>query len=202
MTRCAASAIVWMPEEQNRFTVIPDVVIGQPARIAIWRAMFQPVAPSGLAQPMITSSTSAASRLARSIACLTAWPPIVAPWVMLSAPRQDLQSGVRAVETITASVMEDLPGGRACGRGCAVGTPGLSANRRGSGSHARAHAGELRFEGGDPAPRVTAPGNQLSVFPSPAKRTRRAVGFQNCPFRACAYFAIAATTLARPTVSA
>ena len=54
---------------------------------------------------MITSSTSAGSSLARSIACLTACPPIVAPWVMLSAPRQDLQSGVRAVETITASVM-------------------------------------------------------------------------------------------------
>src|SRR5215510_13438473 len=125
MTRCAASAIVCIPEEQNRFTVIPDVVIGQPARIAIWRAMFQPVAPSGFAQPMITSSTSAASSLARSMACLTAWPPIVAPWVMLSAPRQDLQSGVRAVETITASVMEDLPGGRARGRGCAVGTPGI-----------------------------------------------------------------------------
>jgi hypothetical protein len=30
---------------------------------------------------------------------------MLAPWVMLSAPRQDLQSGVRAVETITASVM-------------------------------------------------------------------------------------------------
>ena len=33
----------------------------------------------------------------------SAWPPIVAPWVMLKAPRQLLQSGVRAVETMTAS---------------------------------------------------------------------------------------------------
>src|SRR5213593_4490121 len=32
-----------------------------------------------------------------------AWPPMVAPWVMLNAPRQLLQSGVRAVETTTAS---------------------------------------------------------------------------------------------------
>src|SRR5215470_20376197 len=70
--------------------------------------MFQPVAPSGLAQPMITSSTSDGSSLARSSACLTTWPPIVAPCVRLSAPRQDLHSGVRAVDTITASVMDFL----------------------------------------------------------------------------------------------
>src|SRR5262245_35901408 len=103
--RCAASAMVCSPEEQKRFTVIPGTVSGQPARIAIWRAMFQPVAPSGLAQPMITSSTSPAPSFARSSAALTTWPPIFAPWVKLSAPRQLLVSGVRAVETITASVM-------------------------------------------------------------------------------------------------
>src|SRR6188474_2032563 len=103
MTRCEAIAIVCRPDEQKRFTVIPDVVTGQPARIAIWRAMLRPVAPSGLAQPMITSSMSPGSRRARSIAWRSAWPPMVAPWVMLNAPRQLLQSGVRAVETITAS---------------------------------------------------------------------------------------------------
>ena len=32
---------------------MPGTVTGQPARIAICRAMFQPVAPSGFAQPMI-----------------------------------------------------------------------------------------------------------------------------------------------------
>src|SRR5213075_2435604 len=74
--------------------------------IAIWRAMFQPVAPSGLAQPMITSSTSSPSTLARSSAACTTWPPIFAPWVMLSAPFQLLQRGVLAVETITASSIE------------------------------------------------------------------------------------------------
>ena len=104
-TRCAASAMVCRPEEQNRLTVRPDTVTGIPARMAIWRAMLPPVAPSGLAQPMITSSTSAGSSFARSTAALTAWPPSVAPWVMLSAPRQDLQSGVLAVDTMTASVM-------------------------------------------------------------------------------------------------
>src|SRR5437868_3138604 len=103
--RWLARAMVCRPEEQKRLTVIPGTVTGQPARIAIWRAMFQPVAPSGLAQPMITSSTSSASTLARSSAACTTWPPIFAPWVVLSAPRQLLQSGVRAVETITASVI-------------------------------------------------------------------------------------------------
>src|SRR6185295_10924426 len=98
--------MVCRPEEQKRLTVMPGTVFGQPARIAIWRAMFQPVAPSGLAQPMITSSTSSASSFARSSAACTTWPPIFAPCVMLRAPRQLLHNGVRAVETITASVIE------------------------------------------------------------------------------------------------
>src|SRR3954469_15461772 len=104
-TRCAAMAMVCRPEEQKRFTVTPEVVTGRPARIAIWRAMLPPVAPSGVAQPMITSSTSAGASFARSTAAFTTCPPMVAPWVMLSAPRQLLQSGVLAVETITASVL-------------------------------------------------------------------------------------------------
>src|SRR5438874_4267539 len=103
--RCAASAIVCSPEEQKRFTVMPGTLTGHPARSAIWRAMFQPVAPSGLAQPMMTSSTSWQSTLARSSAACTTWPPILAPCVLLSAPFQLLQSGVRAVETITASFL-------------------------------------------------------------------------------------------------
>src|SRR3954451_8716514 len=105
-TRCAAMAMVCNPEEQKRFTVIPETVTGKPARSAIWRAMLPPVAPSGVAQPMITSSTSAGASLARSTAAFTACAPIVAPCVMLSAPRQLLQSGVLAVETSTASFIE------------------------------------------------------------------------------------------------
>src|SRR5712664_760436 len=105
ITRCAAIAMVCSPEEQKRLTVTPQTVTGMPARIAIWRAMLEPVAPSGVAQPITTSSTSAGSSCARSSAAFTAWPPMVAPCVMLSAPRQLLQSGVRAVETITASVL-------------------------------------------------------------------------------------------------
>src|SRR4051794_11517443 len=105
MTRCAAIAIVCSPLEQKRFTVTPLVVIGKPARSAICRAMLLPVAPSGVAQPISTSSTSAASIPARSTAAFTAKPPSVAPWVMLKAPFQLFASGVRAVETITALVM-------------------------------------------------------------------------------------------------
>ena len=65
MMRCAAMAMVCRPDEQKRLTVTPDAVMGRPARSAIWRAMLAPVAPSGLAQPMMTSSTSAASMPAR-----------------------------------------------------------------------------------------------------------------------------------------
>src|SRR5688572_22518717 len=83
--------------------VMPEVDTGHPARNAIWRAMLKPVAPSRFAQPMSTSSTEAGSRLARSMAARTTWPPSVAPCVRLKAPRQDLVSAVRAVETMTAS---------------------------------------------------------------------------------------------------
>ena len=53
------------PEEQKRLTVVAATVAGMPARSAAWRAMLSPVAPSGIAQPRITSSTSAGSTLAR-----------------------------------------------------------------------------------------------------------------------------------------
>src|SRR5260370_20195807 len=105
ITRCAASAMACNPDEQKRLTVMPGTLTGRPARSAICRAMFMPVAPSGFAQPMITSSTRAGSMPARATAACVAWPPSVAPWVMLNAPRQDFARPVRAVDTITASVM-------------------------------------------------------------------------------------------------
>ena len=97
--------MVCKPEEQKRLIVMPPVVTGQPARKAIWRAMFIPVAPSGFAQPMMTSSRAPASIPARCIAACKACPPKEAPCVILKAPFQDLAKGVRAVETMTASVM-------------------------------------------------------------------------------------------------
>src|SRR5205085_11933137 len=94
--------------------------IGGSAIRAIWRAMLAPVAPSGLAHPISTSSMAPGSMPARWTACLTAWPPSVAPWVMLNAPFQLLVRGVRAVETMTALVMVD----------CLSGTDSVSGRRR------------------------------------------------------------------------
>src|SRR4051794_12575572 len=108
-TRLAAIATACSPEEQNRFTVIADVLAGSPARSAAWRAMLPPVAPSGLAQPMTASSMSPGSSPARSTACLMTWPPISAPWVRLKAPRMARPIGVRAVDTMTASTMVLVP---------------------------------------------------------------------------------------------
>src|SRR5262245_20863137 len=94
---------------------MPEVVTGHPARNAICRAMLKPVAPSGFRHPMMTSSTEAGSSPARCIALLTTCAPSVAPCVRLNAPRHDRASGVRAVETMTASAMAGLLGARGCG---------------------------------------------------------------------------------------
>ena len=67
--------------------------------------MLLPPSPSGIAQPKITSSISAPSIPARAIAWRMAWPPRVPLWVLLKAPRKAFASGVRAVETTTASVI-------------------------------------------------------------------------------------------------
>ncbi len=92
--------------------VTPAVVTGQPAQIADSRAILLPVAPSGMPQPIKTSSTSPGSMPALAMACLTAWPPITAPWVWLKPPRTDLARPVRAVETMTACFMADAPEAR------------------------------------------------------------------------------------------
>jgi hypothetical protein len=105
MMRCAAIAMVCSPLEQKRLMVAAATDTGSPARSTAWRAMLWPVAPSGLAQPISTSSIAAGSTPARSTAALIARPPSVAPWVMLKAPFQLLARGVRAVETISAWVI-------------------------------------------------------------------------------------------------
>src|SRR5215216_2297021 len=85
--------------------VVPATLTGSPARSNAFRAMLVPVVPCCMAQPITTSSTSAPSILARDSADEIAWPNRVAPSVWLSAPLYALPIGVRAVETITASVM-------------------------------------------------------------------------------------------------
>src|SRR5262249_3568671 len=76
-----------------------------PARIALLRATFIAVVPCCMAHPMTTSSTSPGSTLARLTASPITCPAIVGPSVLFSAPRYTFPIGVRAVETITASVM-------------------------------------------------------------------------------------------------
>src|SRR5713101_4392733 len=56
MMRPAAIAMVCEPEEQKRLTVTAGTAWGKPARNAAMRATFAPDSPSGVAQPMITSS--------------------------------------------------------------------------------------------------------------------------------------------------
>ena len=66
MTRWAAIAIAWRPEEQKRLIVVAAAVTGSPARSAACRAMLWPVAPSGIAQPMIDVLDLAPGRAARA----------------------------------------------------------------------------------------------------------------------------------------
>src|SRR5665213_908693 len=102
-TRLAAAAIASSPDAQKRLTVCPGTLEGQPARRAAVRPTLLPVAPSGSPQQITTSSTSAGSTFARSIARATAWAASVVPCVGLNAPRKARPIGVRAAETIAAS---------------------------------------------------------------------------------------------------
>ncbi len=45
--RPAAIAIACSPDAQKRFTVVPAMPIGSPARTIVWRATLRPVVPSG-----------------------------------------------------------------------------------------------------------------------------------------------------------
>src|SRR5712692_373862 len=98
MMRWAAMLIAMRPELQNRLMVSPGTVTGSPARIAASRAILWPVAPSGLAQPRMTSSTSPGATFARSTAFWITCPARVAPWVLLKAPRTAAPIGGAAFE--------------------------------------------------------------------------------------------------------
>src|SRR5712692_7848678 len=88
----AAIAMAWSPEEQKRLTVVPAIETGRPARTSATRATLLPWVPFGWAQPMITS--------------LMQWAARSSGRVMLKDPRKDLASGVRELETTTASLIE------------------------------------------------------------------------------------------------
>src|SRR3954447_20115264 len=81
---------------------MPATSTGKPARNAAVRPMVV-CTPCCSAAPMITSSTSAGSTFARSIAARIGCAARVGEGVVLNAPRYALPIPVRAVETITAS---------------------------------------------------------------------------------------------------
>ena len=108
--RSLAIAIVCNPEEQKRLIVIALVSTGSPARIAAARATFMPCSASGIAQPMITSSISDASRPGtRASASLITVPPISSGRVFLRVPFGALPTAVLTAETINASFMILVP---------------------------------------------------------------------------------------------
>ena len=80
-----------------------------PAAIAALRARFIPAVPAVSTVPMITSSISAPSMPARRTAWRIAWPISVGDLMLLSAPRNARPIGVRAVDTMTASLMASFP---------------------------------------------------------------------------------------------
>src|SRR4051812_25663274 len=104
ITRSAAYAMAWSPDAQKRFTVTADAVTGTPARRLAIRATFNPCSASGIAQPMITSSTSPGSmpgaRRSASVMTAAASSSGRVPW---SVPFGALPTAVRTAETITAS---------------------------------------------------------------------------------------------------
>ena len=66
MIRSAAKAIDCRPDEQKRLMVTADALTGMPARRLAIRATFSPCSASGIAQPRITSSISAAIEARRA----------------------------------------------------------------------------------------------------------------------------------------
>src|SRR6266850_1998570 len=94
------------PDEQKRLIVSPATLTGSPARMADTRAMLCPWAPCGWPHPRITSSTSLGSSCGTfPSASLMQWAARSDGSVMLNEPRCDLASGVRELETTTASLM-------------------------------------------------------------------------------------------------
>ena len=60
--RSAAICTADRPEAQKRLTVMPPMLVGNPASTAPMRAMFRPCCDSGIAQPQMMSSMALGSR--------------------------------------------------------------------------------------------------------------------------------------------
>ena len=83
-------------EPQKRLTVVPATVIGSSARNATSRAMLRPCSPSGMAQPMITSSMVPGSILVRSTSAATTCAARSSGRTLTSAPFLAKWKGERA----------------------------------------------------------------------------------------------------------
>ena len=125
ITRWAAIAIAWRPEEQKRLTVVAGGGHRQPG--AERRLARDVVARRALGHGAPDDDVLDLGRVepARWTACSMTCPARVAPWVLLNAPRYALPMGVRAVETITASAMVVLLARRGPARGCRRRAPGI-----------------------------------------------------------------------------
>src|SRR5262249_11125411 len=103
-------AMVCRPDEQKRFTVTPEVVIGRPPSRPAWRAMLP---PPWATLPSPTSSVSAAPGPALATACFTAGAAVEGGGVMLNPPGADCGRPVGAYETMPASrILNDPPENR------------------------------------------------------------------------------------------
>src|SRR5262245_14866315 len=107
MIRSAAYAMACRPDEQKRFTVTADAVIGTPARRLAIRATLSPCSASGIAQPRMTSSMSPGSTPgARASASLIAVAASSSGRTNRSAPFGARPTGVLTADTIKASAIE------------------------------------------------------------------------------------------------
>src|SRR5262249_3002487 len=86
--------------------VWPDTLTGSPAATAHCRATLKPWVPSCSAAPMMRSSISPGSSPARLITSLITGAARVGAVVSLKARRYALPRGVRAVDTMTASLIK------------------------------------------------------------------------------------------------
>src|SRR5690348_1963506 len=98
----AALIVACMPEPHRRLTVWPWTSTGKPASSRAIRATLRLSSPAWLAQPRITSSTSAGLTRARSHASFSTMAARSSGRTPFSCPPY-LPIGVRAVATITAS---------------------------------------------------------------------------------------------------
>ena len=79
--------------------------MGNPAASEESRATFMPAVPAVRTEPMTTPSISSPWTPARSTAWAMAWPIMVGDLMLLSEPLNATPIGVRAVDTMTASLM-------------------------------------------------------------------------------------------------